>query len=71
MENNLTTPIESEEPNSASQVVADVLSQKTKKNKFLRNVRIRNGQPRSGMWRSSVLDIQTELDAEKRANDEL
>jgi hypothetical protein len=34
-------------------------------------VGIRNGQPRSGMWGSSVLDIQTELDAEKRANVEL
>jgi hypothetical protein len=43
MENNLSTSTESEEPNSASQVVADVLAQKTKKNKFLRNVRIWNG----------------------------
>jgi hypothetical protein len=68
---NLSTPIESDEPNSASQVVADVLAQKTKKNKFLRNVGIWNGQPRSGMWGSSVLDIQIELDAKKRANAEL
>jgi hypothetical protein len=30
MENNLSTPTESEEPRSASQVVADVLAQKTK-----------------------------------------
>jgi hypothetical protein len=43
MENNLSTLTESEEPNSASQVVADVLAQKRKKNKFLRNVGIRNG----------------------------
>jgi hypothetical protein len=43
MENNLATPTESEETNSASQVVADVLAQKTKKNKFLRNVGIQNG----------------------------
>jgi hypothetical protein len=71
MENNLSTPTESEEPNSASQVVADVLAQKTKKNKYLRNVGIRNGQPRSGMWGSSVLDIQTELDAKQRANAKL
>jgi hypothetical protein len=71
MENNLSTPTESEEPNSASQVVADVLAQKTKKNKYLRNVGIRNGQPRSGMWESSVLDIQTELDAKQRANAKL
>ena len=71
MENNLSTLIESEEPNSTSQVVADVLAQKTKKNKFLRNVGIWNGQPQSGMWGSSVLDIQIELDVEKRANAEL
>jgi hypothetical protein len=32
---------------------------------------MQNGQPRSGMWESSVLDIQTELDEEKRANAEL
>jgi hypothetical protein len=71
MENNVSTLIESEEPNSASQVVADVLAQKTKKNKFLQNVGIRNGQPQNGMWGSSVLNIQTELDAAKRANAEL
>jgi hypothetical protein len=65
------TLTESEEPNSASRVVVDVLAHKTKKNKFLRNVGIQNGQPRCGMWGSSVLDIQTELDAEKRANVEL
>jgi hypothetical protein len=59
MENNLSTLTESEEPNSASQVVADVLAQKTMKNKYLRNVGIRNGQPRSGMWGSNVLYIQT------------
>jgi hypothetical protein len=47
MENNLSTPIESEEPKSASQVVADVLAQKIKKNKFLQNVGIQNGQPTS------------------------
>jgi hypothetical protein len=71
MENNLSTLIESEEPNSTSQVVADVLAQKTKKNKFLQNVGIWNGQPQSGMWGSNVLNIQTELDAEKRANAKL
>jgi hypothetical protein len=71
MENNLSTLTESEEPNLASQVVTDVLSQKTKKNKFLQNVGVRNGHPQSGMWGSSVLDIQIELDVEKRANAEL
>jgi hypothetical protein len=71
MENNLTTLTKSEEPKSAFQVVADVLAQKIKKNKFLLNVGIRNGQPRSGMWGSSVLNIQTELEVEKRANAEL
>jgi tRNA(Phe) wybutosine-synthesizing methylase Tyw3 len=71
MENNLPTLTESEKPNSASQVVADVHAQKTKKNKFLQNVGIWNGHPQSGMWGSSVLDIQIELDTEKRANAEL
>jgi hypothetical protein len=41
----LSTPTESEEPKSAFQVVADVLAQKTRKNKFPRNVGIWNGQP--------------------------
>jgi hypothetical protein len=68
MENNLSTLIESEEPKSASQVVADVLAHKIKQNKFLRNVGIQNGQPQSG---SNVLNIQTELEVEKRANAEL
>jgi hypothetical protein len=36
----LYTPIESEEPKSVFQVVADVLAQKIKKNKFLQNVGI-------------------------------
>jgi hypothetical protein len=43
MENNLSTPTESEKPKSTFQVVADVLAQKIKKNKFLRNVGIQNG----------------------------
>jgi hypothetical protein len=71
MENNLSTLIESEEPKSAFQVVANVLAQKTKQNKFLRNVGIWNGQPRSGMWGSNVLNIQTVLEVEKRANAKL
>jgi hypothetical protein len=40
MENNLSTPTESEESKSAFQVVADVLAQKTKQNKFFQNVGI-------------------------------
>jgi hypothetical protein len=71
MKNNLSTLTESEEPKSVFQVVADVLAQKTKKNKFLQNLGIRNGQPRSGMWGSSVLNIQIEVEVEKRANVEL
>jgi hypothetical protein len=71
MENNLSTPTESEKPKSAFQVVADVLAQKINKNKFLRNVGIQNGQPQSGMWGSNVLNIQTELEVEKRENVEL
>jgi hypothetical protein len=42
MENNLSTPTDSKEPKSAFQVVGDVLAQKTKQNKFLRNVGLRN-----------------------------
>jgi hypothetical protein len=68
MENDLSTLTESEEPKSTFQVVAGVLAQKTKKNKFLWNVGIQNGQPWSGMWGSSVLNIQTEMEVEKRAN---
>jgi hypothetical protein len=64
----LSTPTESEKPKSASQVVADVLAQKRKQNKFLRNVGIQNDQPQSG---SSVLNIQIELEMEKRAKVEL
>jgi hypothetical protein len=45
MKNNLSTLTESEEPKSVFQVVAYVLAQKTKKNKFLQNLGIRNGQP--------------------------
>jgi hypothetical protein len=71
MEKNLSTLTKSEEPKLAFHVVADWLVQKTKQNKFLRNVGIRNGQPRSGMWGSSVLNIQTELEVEKGANAEL
>jgi hypothetical protein len=71
MENNLSTPTESEKPKSAFQVVADVLAQKINKNKSLRNVGIQNGQPQSGMWGSNVLNIQTELEVEKRENVEL
>jgi hypothetical protein len=71
MKNNLSTLTESEEPKSVFQVVADVLARKTKKNKFLQNLGIWNGQPRSGMWGSSVLNIQIEVEVEKRANVEL
>jgi hypothetical protein len=63
----LSTLTESEEPNLASQVVADVLAQNTKKNKFLSNVGIQNGQPHG----PSALNIETELELEKRANAEL
>jgi hypothetical protein len=45
MENNLPTPTESEEPNSASQVVADVLVHNTKKDKFF------------GMWGSGMASL--------------
>jgi hypothetical protein len=62
MENNLSTPTESEKTKSTSQVVADVLAQKEKKNQFLQNVGIQNGQPGSG---SNVLNIQTSWKCKK------
>ncbi|KAF0906452.1 hypothetical protein E2562_011447 [Oryza meyeriana var. granulata] len=66
MENKLSAPTEGEEPKSATQVVVDVLAENTKKNQFLQNVGIQNVRPRS-----SVQDIEAELEVEKRANAEL
>uniref|UniRef100_A0A0E0NH05 Uncharacterized protein n=1 Tax=Oryza rufipogon TaxID=4529 RepID=A0A0E0NH05_ORYRU len=46
MENKLSTTTEGEELKSAAQVVADVLAENTKKNRFLKNVGFHNAQPR-------------------------
>lgn len=66
MENKLSTTIEGEELKSASQVVGDVLAEKTKKNQFLQNVGFQNARPRS-----SEQNTDGELEVEKRANAEL
>ena len=67
MENQLAaSPIEGEEPRSASQVVADVLHEKCKSSTFLQNVGIMSARPRS-----SVKDVQARLQVEIRANGDL
>ena len=59
-------PEEGEEPKSATEVVADVLGDSTKKNMFLQNVGIKTGRPRS-----NVQNVQAQLEVEKKANVEL
>uniref|UniRef100_A0A0E0BAU9 Uncharacterized protein n=1 Tax=Oryza glumipatula TaxID=40148 RepID=A0A0E0BAU9_9ORYZ len=59
-------PEEGEEPKSATEVVADVLDDSTKKNMFLQNVGIQTARPRS-----SVQNVQAQLEVEKMANVEL
>ncbi|XP_025877465.1 uncharacterized protein [Oryza sativa Japonica Group] len=66
MENKLSTTTEGEELKSVAQVVADVLAENTKKNRFLKNVGFHNAQPRF-----SEQSTETELEAEKRTNAEL
>ncbi|TVU24508.1 hypothetical protein EJB05_26950, partial [Eragrostis curvula] len=51
---------------SVTEVVADVLAEHSKRNKFLQHVGIENVQPRT-----SVRNLQEELAEEKRANNEL
>lgn len=60
MEKKLSAPTEGEQPNFATQVVADVLGENTKKNQ------IQIAQPRC-----SVKNVKADLEAEKRANVEL
>jgi hypothetical protein len=55
-----------EQPKSVNEVVFDVLSEKTRKNKFLQNVGIQITRPTS-----SEQDIRADLAAERRANAEL
>ena len=66
MENKQSTLVEGEQPKSATEVVADVLAENTKKNKFLQNVGIQAARPRS-----KVQNIEVQLEAEKRDNAEL
>ena len=67
MEHQLAAPPEEgEEPKSATEVVADVLDDSTKKNMFLQNVGIKTGRPRS-----NVQNVQAQLEVEKKANVEL
>ncbi|TVU34030.1 hypothetical protein EJB05_15851, partial [Eragrostis curvula] len=66
MEKKIAEAADGEEPVSVSKVVADVLAQHTKRNKFLQNVGIQDVQPRT-----SVRNLQEELAEEKRANAEL
>jgi len=54
------------QPKSATEVVADVLAENTKKNQFLQNVGIQAARPRS-----KVQNIEVQLEAEKRDNAEL
>jgi hypothetical protein len=65
MQNKLSTSTEGEQM-SATQVVADVLAEKTRKNLFLQNVGIQNACPRS-----SIRSIEAQLEAEKKANSDL
>ncbi|KAF0904369.1 hypothetical protein E2562_034140 [Oryza meyeriana var. granulata] len=66
MENKISEPMEGEQPKSVTKVVAAVLDEHTKQNKFLHNVGIHNVRPRL-----SVQNLETELTAEKRANADL
>ncbi|CAN6247762.1 unnamed protein product [Urochloa humidicola] len=59
-------PAEGEDPKSATEVVAVVLDEKTKKNMFLQNVGIQTAKPRS-----SLQQVQAQLEVEKLANVDL
>ncbi|CAN6326044.1 unnamed protein product [Urochloa humidicola] len=59
-------PAEGEDPKSATEVVAAVLDEKTKKNMFLQNVGIQTAKPRS-----SLQQVQAQLEVEKLANVDL
>jgi len=66
MENQLAAPTEDGLPMSATQVVGDVLHQNTKTNHFLRNVGIQVAKRRT-----TLQNVQAELEVEKRTNSEL
>ncbi|KAG2555978.1 hypothetical protein PVAP13_8NG059505 [Panicum virgatum] len=62
----LAAPTEDGLPKSATQVVGDVLHQNTKTNHFLRNVGIQVAKRRT-----TLQNVQAELEVEKRTNSEL
>ena len=67
MENKISQPVEDgEEPNSVTKVVANLMDENTKNNKFLQNVGVQKVHPRSNRH-----NLEAELAAEKRANAEL
>ncbi|TVT98720.1 hypothetical protein EJB05_55950 [Eragrostis curvula] len=66
MENKISAPREGEEPKTATQAVADVLAEKTKKSQFLQNVGIQTTRPRT-----NAKDLEAQLEAEKREKNEL
>jgi hypothetical protein len=66
MENKCSTLAEGEESMSVTEVVANVLAENTKKNVFLQNVGIKNVG-----CRSSLRNIEAQLEVEKRANSDL
>ena len=66
MENQLAAPTEDGQPKSATQVVGVVLHQNTKTNHFLRNVGIQVAKRRT-----TLQNVQAELEVEKRTNSEL
>ncbi|KAG2560320.1 hypothetical protein PVAP13_8KG055536 [Panicum virgatum] len=66
MENQLAAPTEDGQPKSATQVVSVVLHQNTKTNHFLRNV-----GNQVTKRRTTLQNVQAELEVEKRTNSEL
>ncbi|KAG2579831.1 hypothetical protein PVAP13_6NG278501 [Panicum virgatum] len=65
MENQLAAPTEDGQPKSATQVVGAVLHQNTKTNHFLQNVGIQVAKRRT-----TLQNVQAELEVEKRTNSE-
>ena len=66
MENQLAAPTEDGQPKSATQVVGAVLHQNTKTNHFLQNVGIQIAKRRT-----TLQNLQAELEVEKGTNSEL
>ena len=66
MENQLAAPTEDGQPKSATQVVGAVLHQNTKTNHFLENVGIQITKRRT-----TLQNVQAELEVERRTNSEL